>query len=107
MNKPTVKEAILLSLTLGVPLHPSFTFFWTSLSIVQEVELLKQWLASCEVALEDGVACKIMGDANDAVVGLLRKIFVPHKIVDNRILLEGEDAAAFAFCLGYGKTVNC
>ena len=106
MNKPTAKEAILLSLNLGVPLHPSFIFFWTSLTSVEEVGLLKQWLASCEVALEDGVACRIVGEANEAVVGFLRKILAPHKIVDNKILLEGEDAAAFAFSLGHGKTAT-
>jgi DNA polymerase II large subunit len=105
-NKPTVKEAILLSLCLGVPLHPSSIFFWTSLTNVQEIGLLKQWLTSSGVELQEGVACKIIGEANDTVVGLLRKIFAPHKIVDGKILLEGEDAAAFAFSLGYGKILN-
>jgi DNA polymerase II large subunit len=103
-NKPAAKEAVLLSLNLGVPLHPSFTFFWTGLSSVQEVELLKKWLASSKVALEDSVVRKITGEVNDSVVGLLRKILAPHKILDNRLLLEGEDAAAFAFSLGYGTT---
>ena len=103
-NKPTAKEAILLCMNLGVPLHPNSTFFWTSLSSIQEVELLKNWLASSELALEDGVVCRIMGEINDSVVGLLRKILIPHKLVDNKILLEGEDAIAFAFCLGYGTT---
>ena len=95
---------MLLSLHLGVPLHPSSTFFWSSLSAVQEVELLKKWLASCEVSVEDGVVCKILGEANEDVVALLRKILAPHKLVDDKILLEGEDAAALAFCLGYGTT---
>lgn len=103
-NKPTTKEAILLSLRMGIPLHPARTFFWSSLSCVQEVELLKKWLASCEVAFEDGVVCKISGEANEDVVRLLRLIFAPHKLISNKILLEGEDAAALAFCLGYSTT---
>ena len=103
-NKPTAKEAILLSLHLGVPLHPNFTFFWTSLSSVQEVEFLKKWLASSEITLEDGVVCRILGETNEGIVGLLRKILVPHKLVGDKILLEGEDAVALAFCLGYGNT---
>jgi DNA polymerase II large subunit len=106
MNKPSVKEAILLSLSLGVPLHPSSLFFWTSLTTVEEIGLLKGWLTSSKVEILDGVACKIIGEANDRVVGLLRKIFAPHKIVDGKILLESEDAAAFAFSLGYGKIHN-
>jgi len=104
INKPTAKEAILLSLRLGVPLHPNFTFFWTSLSSVQEVELLKKWLAASELTLEDGVVCRILGETNEGIVGLLRKILVPHKLVGDKILLEGEDAVALAFCLGYGNT---
>ena len=32
----------------------------------------------------------------------LRKIFAPHRIVDGKVVLMGEDAAAFAFTLGYG-----
>jgi DNA polymerase II large subunit len=104
INKPTAKEAILLSLRLGVPLHPIFTFFWTSLSSVQEVEFLKKWLASSEITLEDGVVCRILGETNEGIVGLLRKILVPHKLVGDKISLEGEDAVALAFCLGYGNT---
>jgi len=103
-NKPTAKEAILLSLRMGIPLHPARTFFWSNLSNVQEVELLKKWLASCEVTFEDGVVSKIFGEANEDVVTLLRLIFAPHKLISNKILLEGEDAAALAFCLGYGTT---
>jgi DNA polymerase II large subunit len=103
-NKPTAKESILLSLHLGVPLHPSSTFFWSSLSTVQEVELLKNWLASSEIAMDDGVVSRIAGGVNQDVLALLRKIFAPHKIVNDRILMEGEDAVAFAFCLGYGTT---
>ena len=103
-NKPTTKEAILLSLRMGIPLHPARTFFWASLTNVQEVEVLKKWLGSCEVALADGCVCKIFGEANENVVRLLRLIFAPHKLISNRILLEGEDAAALAFCLGCGTT---
>ena len=48
-NKPTAKEAILLSLSMGIPLHPTHTFFWSNLPTAQDVELLKTWLSSCEV----------------------------------------------------------
>jgi DNA polymerase II large subunit len=100
--KPTAKEAISFSVHLGVPLHPSFTFSWTSLSAVQDIEQLKNWLSSSEVTSGDGVACKIVGPLNQTIVASLRKIFAPHKIVNEQIVLEGEDAAAFAFSLGFG-----
>jgi DNA polymerase II large subunit len=103
LNKPTVKEAIVLSQNLGVPLAPSSTLFWTGLC-VQEAESLHNWLASCDVNVEDGTISKITGSAIEDVVKSLRKIFVPHKIIEGKVVLSGEDAAAFGFTLGYGTT---
>jgi len=104
VKKPTAKEAIMLSLHLNVPLHPSFTFFWSNLSSVQEVEMLRKWLSDSEVVLEDCAVRKIVGAMEQNVAQALRKIFAPHKIIDGKIILEGEDACAFAFCLGYGPS---
>ena len=101
-KKPTAKEAIALSLHLNLPLHPTFTFFWSNLSSVQEVELLKNWLSESDVTLEDGVAITIAGNMDLNVIQALRKIFAPHTVADGKIIFEGEDACAFAFCLGYG-----
>ncbi|HUJ84987.1 MAG TPA: DNA polymerase II large subunit [Candidatus Acidoferrales bacterium] len=103
-DKPIAKEAILLSQRIGVPLHPSFTFFWSSLTTVQEVEQLRCWLGSSEVTMNDGFACKITGECQPDVVAMLRKIFAPHRIINGKLVLEGEDATAFAFNLGYGST---
>ena len=102
-NKPTVKEAVALSSCLGIPLAPNCTLFWGNLSNVQEVESLRKWLTKCDVTVDDDFACKIAGGVDDAVFVLLRKIFVQHKIVDGKVVLVGEDAAALAFSLGYGK----
>jgi len=101
-NKPTAKEAILISLHVGVPLHPAHTFFWSSLSMAQEVGVLRNWLSSSEITMDDGVACRIVGEVNQDVVASLRKIFAPHKMLNGKILMDGEDAVAFAFCLVYG-----
>jgi DNA polymerase II large subunit len=103
-KKPTAKEAITLSLNLNVPLHPNFTFFWSNLSSIQEIEMLRKWLSNSEVALEDGTVRKIVGAMEPSVAQALRKIFAPHRLIDGKIALEGEDACAFAFCLGYGTS---
>jgi len=103
-NKPAAKEAVMLSLHLSVPLHPKFTFFWSNLSSIQEVELLRKWLSDSEVLLEDGTVRKIVGAMEPNVAQALRKIFAPHRLLDGKITLEGEDACAFAFCLGYGNS---
>ena len=103
-NKPTAKEAIVLSQNLGVPLSPNCTFFWTSLTSPQEVEVLQKWLACCDVIVKNGVASKITGPENNEVVKTLRKILVPHRIVEGKVVLYGEDAAAFGFTLGFGTS---
>jgi len=102
LNKPTVNEAIVLSQNFGVPLAPTATLFWTSLSVVQEVESLQKWLASSDVKVEDGLVSEITGSMIEDVVKSLRKIFVPHKIIEDKVVLSGEDAAALGFTLGYG-----
>jgi DNA polymerase II large subunit len=103
-NKPTAKESILLSLGFNVPLHPSYTFFWSNLSSVQEIELLRKWLTEAEVSVEAETVHKIVGAMDSNVAQALRKIFAPHRLLDGRIALEGEDAYAFAFSLGYGTS---
>ncbi len=104
VKKPTAEEAIALSLHLDVPLHPRSLFFWSNLPSVQEVEMLQSWLSESEVTLEDGTAQKIVGVMEPNVAQALRKLFAPHRIIDDNIILEGEDACAFAFCLGYGTS---
>jgi DNA polymerase II large subunit len=100
--KPSIKEAAALSQTLGIPLAPNCTLFWTNLTGIQDVDVLRKWLVCCDVSVQDGFASKITGEANTEVIKALRKIFVPHKFVEDKIVITGEDAAAFAFTLGYG-----
>jgi len=98
--KPSVKEAIDLSIHFGVPFHPRFTFFWSNLSSVQDVYLLRKWLSTSEIGSKDGAVCKILGKNEPEVIQGLRKIFMPHKLIDGNVLIEGEEASSFAFCLG-------
>lgn len=103
-NKPAANEAISISQTLGVPLGPNCTFYWTNLTELQDVEVLRKWIANCDVESADGYAQKITGDVDQDVVNVLRKIFAPHKLVEDKIVMSGEDAAAFAFTLGWGTS---
>jgi len=100
-DKPTVKEAIALSLALHVPLHPSFTFFWSNLSSVEEVKLLRNWVLNSEIQREDGVVRKIVGEMETSVKQALEMIYLPHKVSGGKIVIEGDDAYAFASCLRY------
>jgi DNA polymerase II large subunit len=102
-NKPSTKEAILLCLHLGVPLHPSSTFFWGSITI-QDIWLLRKWLTASKVVFSGDMVCRVVGDFDNAVIAAMKKILIQHFILDNKVVLEDDEAAAFAFNLGYGTT---
>ena len=101
VNKPTVKEAIALSFAIGVPLHPAFTFFWSNLTSLEKLALLRNWLLASVVNYDDG-CCKIFGKMDVKVKHALETICLPHKVSDGKIVVENEEAYAFAFSLGYG-----
>ncbi|MEM3640715.1 MAG: DNA polymerase II large subunit, partial [Candidatus Bathyarchaeia archaeon] len=102
-NKPNVKEAITLSLALRIPLHPSFTFFWAHLASIEELEILRKWLFHSLIEFEDSFVRKIVGDTEKNVKKMLEKICLPHKISDGKVVIENDEAHAFAFCLGYNS----
>jgi DNA polymerase II large subunit len=98
-NKPNVKEAIALSLTGHMPLHPSFTFFWSNLSSTEELKILREWLLNSQTFYDGDAIDKIIGIMDERVKKAFEAICLPHKVLDNKIIIEGEDAHAFAFCL--------
>jgi DNA polymerase II large subunit len=97
----SLKEATALSQNLHLPLHPKFTFFWSNLTSIEDITLLKDWLSKAEVSAEAGIAREIVGDFDPEVVRILRKVFAPHQILEGKIQLEGDDASSLAFSLGY------
>jgi DNA polymerase II large subunit len=103
-NKPSVKQANCISQNLNIPLSPNCVLFWSSLSTPQEINCLRNWLTVCEILSNEGFICNITGPVNDEVISLLRKILLPHRIVEDKLVIEGEDAAVFGFTLGYGAS---
>jgi DNA polymerase II large subunit len=101
-DKPSVKEAISLSIALRIPLHPSFTLCWSNLSSVEDVKLLRDWLLGSEIHDEDGAIRKIVGEMEASVKQALEMIYLPHRVSDGKIVVEGENADVFAFSLGCG-----
>jgi len=98
-NKPSAEEAIALSLTFKIPLHPFFTFFWSSISS-EEFQTLRKWLLNSETLAEDGVVQEITGMKDETIKGLLERICVPHEVVEDKIKIENGEAHIVAFCLG-------
>jgi DNA polymerase II large subunit len=103
-NELTALDAFSISQELHIPLHPRFTFFWSNLYSKQDIEALKEWLTSSEVIKDGEVACVVSGFLDLAITAILRRLFVPHSIVGEKIVLENEEASSFAFSLGYGSS---
>ena len=100
----TLEQAIQLSQSLNIPLHPKFTFFWGNLDSATEVQILTDWLSTAQVAL-DQASSKITGKFEPVVAQIFRRIFAPHRLIENQIVFEGDDASVMALCLGYGKNL--
>ena len=98
-NKPSAKEAIALSSTFNVSLHPFFTFFWSKISS-EDFKTLRKWLFNSEIKVENDVVQEITGVNNETIKGLLERICVPHEVVENKIKIKKDEAYIFAFCLG-------
>jgi len=98
-NKPNAEEAIALASTFHIPLHPFFTYFWSSISS-EEFQALRKWLLNSEVRVEAGVVHEVRGVMDKAIKGVLERIGIPHKVVEDGIKIEKDEAHVFAFCLG-------
>ena len=99
--RPYIAEAWALALTLNVPLHPAFTFFWSNLTSVDDITLLRKWLLNSEVHTENGVVRMITGEIDPSVKHSLELICLPHRVSADKIIIADEDAQALALCLGY------
>jgi DNA polymerase II large subunit len=98
-NRPNAREAISISSNLGVPLHPFFTFFWSSVS-PEEFGALRAWLLTSECVVEDAVVHEIVGVKDKTIKGLLEKLCIPHEVAVNKIKTRNDEAHILSFCLG-------
>ncbi len=98
-SKPTFREASAISLRLGIPLHPRYTYFWSNITL-EDLEKLRRWLLSSAMHLDGGDSSKIIGVLNPAIKIILEEICIPHRVMGDELIIEGLDAEALAFTLG-------
>ncbi len=77
MARPTADETLRLSTTLGVPLHPHFTYFWRDLT-PDELQVLKEecahWRSTTDKMKADGLKLRL----TPKMVEILDKLCVPY-----------------------------
>ncbi len=81
-------EALSLSLKYDVPMHPRWVYFWHDIT-VEELTVLMDGLRKSTF---DGRTAEIPNIP--ALKLILEKLCVPHKVVNNRIVVLGDDAKA-------------
>ncbi len=81
---PTLDEALKLSLDFKIPLHPQYLYYWDQIS-PDELEKILHPSKRNENIIEYSKDIK----------NILEKLGVPHKIIDDQIILENEEAIIF------------
>lgn len=98
-NKPNAEEAIAIAKNLDVPLHPNHSFFWSNIT-AEELHEMRQWLLNSQIQRENEQISRITNELNATIKSILERLCLPHQVVKNQIIIEGNEAFALATCLG-------
>ncbi|MDI9643773.1 MAG: DNA polymerase II large subunit [Candidatus Verstraetearchaeota archaeon] len=77
--KPSPEEALKISRSLGVPLHPRYTYFWERLH-VEELRKLRAWFKTWRTS--NGL------EPIPEIKRLLETACVPHRLVGGKVVFE-------------------
>jgi DNA polymerase II large subunit len=86
LSWPSAEEAVSLSESLGVPLHPRYTYLWSSISS-EEVLRLRNYLLKAERVRRND-SWVLIGALDAEVKGLLEKLLIPHVVSDGRLVFS-------------------
>lgn len=100
-NVPRIEESVNLSLELGIPLHPEYTFMWDLLS-PNEVITLRKFLKDESKWLNENLA--IPFDEN--IKTILEKACIFHKVENDKIIVEYPYSVALKVTLSLDSDVD-
>ncbi|MCD6575982.1 MAG: DNA polymerase II large subunit [Nanoarchaeota archaeon] len=84
-----------ISIKYNIPLHSSLTFFFNNSTPEEIIDLFN----SLKQSKIDGD--KIVLSHNKSIKKTLEEIYLPHKLTDEGILIEGSDAIGLLYSFGY------
>ena len=93
--RPTGSEAVRLSQLLGIPLHPSYTYFWRLVPL-REIHYLRDFLIH-------NLSQSNTLPSDEKLKEILEQVRIPHKMVEGRIQLGDEDAIVLRAILKLGS----
>jgi len=95
--------AIELSMQLGLPLHPKYLHYYSLLSIEETIKLIGQ-VRKAEKEFSGNELKKLLLEKTDETKEYLEKIGLPHKIQEDKLIIEKE--FAYSFFKTFGGTSN-
>lgn len=100
---PPAHEAAKISSAFGIPLHPAYTYYWSTIQSPQLSELV-QWMDKKTVHLreQDKTVSKIVLPKHDGPKRVLEILGVPHTVVmQENVVVESDHAQALLATLGW------
>jgi len=100
-TRPTASEALRISRSLKIPLHPRYTYFWSSIT-GEELQKLRGVLLDAKTNTnENGRRLELQQD--DEVKTTLEKLCVPHIVEQGRVILEADELNVLSALLRLGE----
>lgn len=87
-NVPTTREAILISLKLGVPLHPRYTPFWKNVAL-EDLFTLREWLKNSIKNLVHKNR-EVYLPKSEKAREILIRLLIEHRIELDKIVLSSD-----------------
>lgn len=100
---PSPEDALKISKTLDIPLHPRYTYSWSNID-PKDVLRLRDWLLQAS-PVQVGGASMMLRRFDAEVKGVLEKLLVPHEVVEDKLRIS-EAAPILEACLSLDKTVE-
>ena len=98
-SRPKIQQAITISKKLKVPLHPSYTYHWKTIS-PDNLLMLVDWMNSMNIVVENNTVNKIILPFDEAPKRVLELLGIEHTVVNNEyVVIEKENSAALAVSL--------
>lgn len=102
--KPTDREALRLSLRLGIPLHPSYCWFWENIDM-DELETLRDWLNGSKARCKPYNG-KVRLPFTDRVHDILVKIVLEHRVDGGCVVIDVSTYRVLLALLAQPKNVS-
>jgi DNA polymerase II large subunit len=87
-NVPSLREAVIICLEIGVPLHPRYTPFWKNITL-KELDVLREWLKSSikNMMHKNG---EVYLPRSEKAKEILTRILVEHRVKLDKIILSSD-----------------